>query len=589
MSNLTHHITEDDGTTDTWLPLAKVAKHSPYDAEYLSLLARRQKLVAKKIDGIWYTTRVALAEYVLETQKSQKRNKERLRNILTVSPENSDEDVVQDSNTVQSSELSNSVLGKQADQAIFRFKTRVVRKIPHIAIYAASFFLALSIGLLLVNHGLQKRNESFVISTDTSSSGYVADSVSNNPKLFKRSLSQTGTPSLLASASDASSDFFDALFSFFFFTKHITSNTSQDSKKNQTSALRTLTPVWDTSVSRASTPVAQAPIHNYYGPVTNNYGAVTKTENYYVGSPGVSPEVLSTELQILKNNVLSQMYGEISNIASNVSGNTQTIQLSNRIDQLASVNISGSTFTGGTISNTTITGSNISGGTGSFSTLSVSGATQLSSLTASGDTTLATTTISGPFTLISSVTSMTENGPLQVNNGVVSATTSIGTLYGGTGLNSYTTGDILYASSENTLSRLGIGSSGKVLKVQGGVPVWGADISGGGGAGAWATSTDSLSISPADISNVIIIGASATSTTGNIFETVGNSLFRGSLTAYNSVTAPYFTATTTTASTFPYASTTALTVSGNTFLTGLTGSNALAINAAGQIYSAATS
>jgi hypothetical protein len=44
--------------------------------------------------------------------------------------------------------------------------------------------------------------------------------------------------------------------------------------------------------------------------------------------------------------------------------------------------------------------------------------------------------------------------------------------YGGTGQTSYTTGDTLYASASNTLSKLAIGSTGQVLTVSGGVPTW---------------------------------------------------------------------------------------------------------------------
>jgi len=43
---------------------------------------------------------------------------------------------------------------------------------------------------------------------------------------------------------------------------------------------------------------------------------------------------------------------------------------------------------------------------------------------------------------------------------------------GGTGQTAITTGDILYGSASNTLSKLGIGSSGQVLTVSGGVPAW---------------------------------------------------------------------------------------------------------------------
>ena len=42
-------------------------------------------------------------------------------------------------------------------------------------------------------------------------------------------------------------------------------------------------------------------------------------------------------------------------------------------------------------------------------------------------------------------------------------------------LASQATGDIIYASSSSQLTRLGIGSTGQVLKVTGGVPAWGTD------------------------------------------------------------------------------------------------------------------
>lgn len=46
---------------------------------------------------------------------------------------------------------------------------------------------------------------------------------------------------------------------------------------------------------------------------------------------------------------------------------------------------------------------------------------------------------------------------------------------GGTGLVSYTAGDLIYASDKYALSKLGIGSTGQVLKVAGGVPTWAAE------------------------------------------------------------------------------------------------------------------
>lgn len=58
---------------------------------------------------------------------------------------------------------------------------------------------------------------------------------------------------------------------------------------------------------------------------------------------------------------------------------------------------------------------------------------------------------------------------------------TLGPTKGGTGLTTYTTGDILYASATNTLSNLSIGTAGQLLTVSGGLPSW--EDGGGGGGG----------------------------------------------------------------------------------------------------------
>jgi len=63
-------------------------------------------------------------------------------------------------------------------------------------------------------------------------------------------------------------------------------------------------------------------------------------------------------------------------------------------------------------------------------------------------------------------------------NGVAIAATR-----GGTAQTTYTTGDILYASASNTLSKLGIGSTGQVLTIASGVPSWAAATGGATGGG----------------------------------------------------------------------------------------------------------
>lgn len=107
---------------------------------------------------------------------------------------------------------------------------------------------------------------------------------------------------------------------------------------------------------------------------------------------------------------------------------------------------------------------------------------------------------------------------------------------GGTGQSNYTIGDILYADSLGNLTKLAAGTAGQVLKMSGGgLPVWGLDMTGSGGSGGgdsvWATSTNDMFIYPQDPTDVVVIGNSATSTTGYVLEVDGSTLFdRGTLT-----------------------------------------------------------
>jgi len=64
-------------------------------------------------------------------------------------------------------------------------------------------------------------------------------------------------------------------------------------------------------------------------------------------------------------------------------------------------------------------------------------------------------------------------------NGTVTPTTltptnALGAIYGGTGFSTYTTGDLLYSSATNTLSKLAAGTDGYILTLASGVPSWAA-------------------------------------------------------------------------------------------------------------------
>lgn len=71
--------------------------------------------------------------------------------------------------------------------------------------------------------------------------------------------------------------------------------------------------------------------------------------------------------------------------------------------------------------------------------------------------------ISGSYTGITGVGTLTA-GTWNAN--------TIGVGYGGTGLSSYTTGDLIYASGSSTLASLGVGTNGYILTVNSGLPSW---------------------------------------------------------------------------------------------------------------------
>ena len=111
---------------------------------------------------------------------------------------------------------------------------------------------------------------------------------------------------------------------------------------------------------------------------------------------------------------------------------------------------------------------------------------------ASDKTLTATVNAQGQFTALAD-TSISINGN-QITSGTVGSSyisgsytgiTGVGTLtagtwnantigvgYGGTGLSTYTTGDLIYASGSTTLSKLGVGTNGYILTVNSGLPSW---------------------------------------------------------------------------------------------------------------------
>src|SRR3989344_4653875 len=252
---------------------------------------------------------------------------------------------------------------------------------------------------------------------------------------------------------------------------------------------------------------AQQTINNNEYNTTNNnnynsYLTTTKVE-------GINEGVLSARIKALDDTLTERMYSLVSANTTNITQVYQTLGAVARGDNFNDIKVTDSAWTEGSITDATI-----SGGT-------ITGATSISA---------------GSLTL---------SNPLGVSSG-------------GTGVGSYTAGDILYASSTDTLAKLPVGTNGQLLSITNGIPSW-SSLAGSGSIGVWATTSDSLAIYTVDSSDVVLIGASATTTTGNIFEKLGNSLFRGTLSSYDTVTASSFTATSTSVtSQFINASSTAL-------------------------------
>ena len=132
-------------------------------------------------------------------------------------------------------------------------------------------------------------------------------------------------------------------------------------------------------------------------------------------------------------------------------------------------NVNVSSFSGGTTGltpNTATTGAVTLAGT-----LAVAnGGTGVTTSTGSGSTVLSTSpTLVTPILGTPTSATLTNATGLPLTTGVTGV---LPTANGGTNISTYTTGDTLYASASNTLSKLPIGSTGQILSVVAGVPAW---------------------------------------------------------------------------------------------------------------------
>ena len=130
--------------------------------------------------------------------------------------------------------------------------------------------------------------------------------------------------------------------------------------------------------------------------------------------------------------------------------------------QLSNSTISGVSLGGNLFSLTAGTGVSFSAGT----TYNGSAAITINATGTGGTVTSVAATV--PSFLSISGSPITTSGTLAISY----SGTALPAINGGTAQTAYTTGDILYASATNTLSKLAIGTTGYTLTVASGVPTW---------------------------------------------------------------------------------------------------------------------
>jgi len=197
---------------------------------------------------------------------------------------------------------------------------------------------------------------------------------------------------------------------------------------------------------------------------------------------------------------------------------------------------------------TTVTNTSIAIAAGAVSGLAASATTNTTDAGNISTGTLPSGRLIGGYTQVTGVGTLTA--------GTWNATT-IDSAYGGTGFSTYTTGDLIYTSATNTLSKLPIGSTNQVLTVVGGVPAWAAST---GGVTSFQTSLNGLTPSTSTTGAVTLAGTLGVSSGGTgqtsytdgqllIGNSTGNTLSKATLTAGSNITITNGSGTITIAST----------------------------------------
>lgn len=100
------------------------------------------------------------------------------------------------------------------------------------------------------------------------------------------------------------------------------------------------------------------------------------------------------------------------------------------------------------------------------------------------------------------------DGGLGYDSGGIRISAPVSAANGGTAQTTWTTGDLLYASAANTLSKLAVGAAGKALVASAGLPAWGTLAETGGGTNQTTYTTgDVLYASGANTLSKLAVGS----------------------------------------------------------------------------------
>ena len=204
-----------------------------------------------------------------------------------------------------------------------------------------------------------------------------------------------------------------------------------------------------------------------------------------------------------------------------VSGNSNAT-ISGGALSLGASGVGGSVLLNGSTSGTTTIAANPIAGSWTFTlpssggssgnVLATDGAGNTSWIAVSGTGTVTSVDVSGGTTGLT-----TSGGPI-TGSGTITFAGTLNSANGGTGFSTYTTGDLLYASATNTLSKLAAGTNGYVLTLAAGVPTWAAST---GGVTSFSAGTTGLTPSTATTGAITLAGTLAIANGGTGLTALG--------------------------------------------------------------------